>query len=667
MIAPPPGSQTDILPPVGESSRKWVDRGAPFLLVGLVALAFANALPEGFVYDGSIIQDHEALKPDAPWWLAWARTYWGSFHSGGLYRPLTIFSYWIERRLLGFEAAWPHATVNMLLHAAATLLVWRLARRWGVGAGGALAGAALFAAHPIATEVVPNLVGRSDLLATIGVVGALLCWERVGGPRARVSAAWIAAAAGLWLLGLLSKESAVAMPAIAGLRDVWRASEGFINDGDGPLQRFWRGFIEALRRWWPRYAVLALVGIAWLALYVAVTSAGPPKWTSMVANPLIESSTGERWPTVVYVWGRYLLLAAWPAHVSADYSYAAIEPIASPLDPAYLFALGASLAYVVAMLGLWRAKPAAAMGLVFAALAILPVSNLLFPIGTVMAVRLMYLPLAGLAVAAGAGVDAALGRVTKPAGRVAIAAAMLVAVAALGWRTHERNEAWRTHRGLFEQTVRDVPRSAKALHAMARLHRDAGEWDAAIRDIDAALRIIEDLPPAHTVEILLDASGLHVDRGEALVNDPATRGEAIRHLELAVDLAARVLRAFREPGARRDFQAAAAEYLAERAPGYKLDEAEVRALSNLGKALYLLRRWAPAAEVFAEAVERRPKDTALISMLARSLANAGELQRSAAVLRQAAAAHPEDERIAGDLARVEELIAERSGPVPEDR
>jgi protein O-mannosyl-transferase len=55
--------------------------------------------------------------------------------------------------------------VNLLLHAAASALVYLLAARWLPGTG-AFAAGLLFAVHPVQVEAVANSVGRAELLAT---------------------------------------------------------------------------------------------------------------------------------------------------------------------------------------------------------------------------------------------------------------------------------------------------------------------------------------------------------------------------------------------------------------------------------------------------------------------------------------------------------------------
>src|SRR5204862_5524189 len=110
--------------------------------------------------------------------------------------------------------------LNWMLHSVnATLvylLVWLLLGEtlWAAVAAG------LWAVHPLLTESVTNLVGRADLLAGIGVLGALLCYILATREAGRRQWMWLGAAAALTALGMFSKESAVVVLPLAVLYDV---------------------------------------------------------------------------------------------------------------------------------------------------------------------------------------------------------------------------------------------------------------------------------------------------------------------------------------------------------------------------------------------------------------------------------------------------------------
>ena len=142
-------------------------------------------------------------------------SYWNApGHAHELYRPLTSASFAVDAAISGMRPAWFHL-VNAILHALATLLVTLLALDLAGGrtAAAAVAGI-LFAVHPVHVEAVAGIVGRSEILAALGVLTAILFHRRaLLDPRGRVSllagAAWLAC-----LLGMLAKESAIVGPAL---------------------------------------------------------------------------------------------------------------------------------------------------------------------------------------------------------------------------------------------------------------------------------------------------------------------------------------------------------------------------------------------------------------------------------------------------------------------
>ncbi len=127
---------------------------------------------------------------------------------GGFFRPLSSFSLWFDDRLFG-TAAWGYHLVNVVLAMLAAALVALLARRLAPSAPAwaAAASGIAFALMPAHAEAVEWVACRSDLLAAVFSLGALVSGLR-GGWRM---------AAGLTALGLAAKESALMVPVVLGL------------------------------------------------------------------------------------------------------------------------------------------------------------------------------------------------------------------------------------------------------------------------------------------------------------------------------------------------------------------------------------------------------------------------------------------------------------------
>jgi len=463
---------------------RWTDYAA---IAAIAAICYAGTLSGGFVFDDVeiIVQNPLVTGPDAALSEIFTSHYWQHvIPSGNLYRPLTILSYRLNAAVDGLEPAGYHA-VNVILHLLCACLLLPIARGLSFGRGGALAGAAIFAAHPIHTEAVAGVVGRADLLAAAGVLGALALHvsTRSPGPVRTTAAAALLAA------GLLSKESAVVLPAMAIAADLFRI----------------RMKTTTFRQIAPAQMTFITVVAAWLVVRALVLPGAQP-------GTLSDSVFAEvPWPhqflTALWVLSRYLQLLVAPVTLSADYSYAQTPLVTTALNPRVLIAAGALAAMaVIGLMGMTRRSSLARGQAAFCALAFLaaiaPVSNLIVPIGTIMAERLLYLPSMAFCLAIPVAWTLIAPRL-RPA-VPALLAALLVATFAA--RTIVRNRDWKDQLALFSTTVIASPNSARAHYNLGIALEDTGRPDAALAEYRIAMQINpDDAKPLRNAALLLAA------------------------------------------------------------------------------------------------------------------------------------------------------------------
>jgi hypothetical protein len=95
-------------------------------------------------------------------------------------------------------------------------LLFQLARQFGKDALAAFAAAALFAVHPMMTEAVGYISGRSEVLCATLFMLALMSGRQWLARRAHTDhstiSAWPALTVGLWIAALATKESAAMFP-----------------------------------------------------------------------------------------------------------------------------------------------------------------------------------------------------------------------------------------------------------------------------------------------------------------------------------------------------------------------------------------------------------------------------------------------------------------------
>jgi tetratricopeptide (TPR) repeat protein len=462
-------------------------------LWALTLAAYSNSFQTGLIFDNSaIILKDTRVRAASPENLSLILTkeYWYPPTGNGLYRPLATLSYLFNYAVLG-DGASPagYHLVNYALHSLNASLVFLLALLLFGETLPAFAMAALWAVHPVLTESVTNVIGRADLLSAFGVLAALLCFARGREAPGRKRIAWLIAAGLAAAVGIFSKESAI------------------IVIGAVPLFDFAFPKRQTLRRRLIAYAAVALPCVVFLLARHAVLAGSPAMQIPFTDNPISGAGFWSARLTAIGVIGRQFALLVWPMRLSADYSYNAI-PIANGLDGPVLAGLAVLLD--AAALALWgyRRDRKIFFLIVFAAGALLPTSNLLFPIGTIMAERFLYLPAIAFAGCFVAALWALRARIPGVWIKAAFAAMALLFAA----RTFARNYDWATEDSLWTSAEAAVPDSFRAHMSLAE-----GDFDKAIRETDRTLAILNPLRDDRNSPIpYINAGKVYSDKGDSL-------------------------------------------------------------------------------------------------------------------------------------------------------
>jgi hypothetical protein len=402
-------------------------------VAGCAVVVYLGALWNGFAVDDvPIIVLNPLVADPSGMWRAFGAPYWSPDLGGHMYRPLVIAGFALDRLLDG--PAWFHA-VNLLWHAGVAVAVAALARRWADTTAGLVAGV-LFAVHPLHVEAVANVVGRAELMAALFVVLAVyaaLVRERVG---------WSAAALAL---GLLSKENAAVAPALIGL--------GWLLGVARPDRRRLAWFVAS----W------VLVGGAYAVVRAVVRH--PFAGYQSIAPLFIGESPLTVRLTAVHGWAEVTRLLVFPLTLRVDYSPAERTVVRSPLDPRFAAGVVCVLLWAGLLALAWkRGRTLEAFGLGWIGVAYLPVANLLYPAGFYVAERTLYLPSAGVVLAAAGWLA------RQPSTRLRPIVAVL-AVAG-GVRTALRVPVWRDDASVTASVLEDSPRSYVGPKRMMAVYLD---------------------------------------------------------------------------------------------------------------------------------------------------------------------------------------------------
>jgi protein O-mannosyl-transferase len=449
------------------------------VLCSLTLLAFSNSFQSGFILDNKGLLLDPRLRSATPENIALVlkHTYWWPTGEAGLYRPFTTLSYLFNYAILGDgdQPAGYHS-INLILHLGNVLLAYILALRLIRSFWPSAFVAALWAVHPASTESVTNIVGRADLLAAMAVLSGFWMYLKSTEAKAWTRVVWLAGLAVVTTLGVFSKESAVAiLPLIILYELVWWKDRR-------PHRALLFGSIATI-----------LPIAAMLYQRAVVLAASPPAEFPFTDNPIVGAGWWTARLTAIQVMARYLWLTIWPVKLSVDYSYRQI-PLAQGAIEDWLTGL-AVLAVAIGIALLYRWNRACFFLACFAFVNFVPASNLMFPIGTIMADRLIYLPSLGLLPCIVIAIYT-IARNPKTAALAPIALSLITVGFAI--RTWIRNRDWRTDLSIATADVRTSPNSFKLhrLLAASLFESDTGRSniDQVIAEQEKSLALIDSLP-----------------------------------------------------------------------------------------------------------------------------------------------------------------------------
>ncbi|MET0556635.1 MAG: glycosyltransferase family 39 protein, partial [Vicinamibacteria bacterium] len=371
------------------------------VLAAVTLLVLSPALHAPFFFDdtGDIVDNPEIRQLWPPLWLTA-----GPPESNALAgRPVSALSFALVYAVAGESAVAQHA-VNLLLHAAAALVLFGLVRRTlllpragpfdpEVAAALAAVSALVWAVHPLNTEPVAYAIQRTEQLWSFCYLLTLYAALRSTEDRR-----WTAVAIAACAVGMGCKEIMVSAPLAVLAYDRVIREKG------------------ALRQRRPLYLGLAA---GWLVLGALLITGKQGAVALHSDDPL---TPWQYLFTQGRVIARYLRLVLWPHPLAIVYDWEQVTPLAAGLAP---FLLVAAL-FLTTAWALWRRHPLGFVGAcVFLALA--PSSSVL-PLPTeIAAERRMYLPSAALVTALVVAAWRGLSRLSRPRA-VGFAAAAIVAV-----------------------------------------------------------------------------------------------------------------------------------------------------------------------------------------------------------------------------------------------
>jgi tetratricopeptide (TPR) repeat protein len=187
--------------------------------------------------------------------------------------------------------------------------------------------------------------------------------------------------------------------------------------------------------------------------------------------------------------------------MSIDYSFNAIPVVERLWDPAALLGGLLVLAWGISLYRAWRTNRPVAFLIAWIGVTLAPVANLLFPIGTIMAERFLFLPSVGFCAIAALGIHRLESRFpaeTGPAVRRALTALLVpIAIVGYGLRTEVRYLDWRDDYTISRSAIGVSPGSTKAHFNYAVACQQRGDLEEAIQGYGKAIAIWPEYGDAH--------------------------------------------------------------------------------------------------------------------------------------------------------------------------
>jgi tetratricopeptide (TPR) repeat protein len=525
----------------------------------MAAVVYSNTARYGFVFDdvegilnNPLITRFTSLSKAAQF----LREPW---------RALTQFSYALTILFAGPNPRVFHVT-NIVIHLCNSLLVFGIARlvarRWISTEKSqvfAIAAALIHAVHPLYSQAVAYVWGRSSSLCASFYFGSLLLTMLGYQEQGRKRYLWYGLAAAAGILAWKTKEEAITLPfVIAGflmLAGSWRAAAAIILVP----------FSIAAARWSDIVSLYDKV-----RQNQPLVSAG----ASPSLDPLVHILTHVK-ASVFY----YLRMFAFPLNQSAD-PY--VEPVTRLADPLLWVSVAVLISLAAWGIRMFKKQPALSFGLL--ALLVSPLmAYALMPLADVVAEHRVYI--------SGLGFDLLAAWILSRYPRYSYAALAVITLT-LGFLTLQRNRVWANSLTLWKDAELKSPELARPHLNLGLAYQTAGRFDEALAEYRHALSVNPKLSLAY-----VNMGGVYFSRNELDNAESALK----RAVELSpslseplVDLAVIAL--------RRNQPAEALELIEKAA---SLGDSYLVHL-NKGDILSQLGRYEDAVREYRRAVELRP-------------------------------------------------------------
>lgn len=434
-----------------------------------VAVCYYKAMDCGFVFDDvSAVIENKDLRPKTAVTNLFFNDFWGTpmimEKSHKSYRPLCVLTFRFNYGLSELEPMSYHL-LNVILHAVVCIMYMKMCQMF-VHLDTSFVAAMLFAVHPIHTEAVTGVVGRAEVLSSIFFIGALMTYSQCTGHHKPI--AWNQLFMTIVLVGIamLCKEVGITVIGVcviyelfvaqrAEFKELWKILMEILLRGNTKLPQW---LIESIIR----SAVLVGSTAFLMVARITVMGAQLPVFTKF-DNPASVSPTPARQLTYNYLLPINFWLLLDPSDLCCDWTMGTIPLIESFLDhrnviTILFYVFLAKLVYF-ALSKQGKTNRNLLICLALMVFPFIPASNLFFPVGFVVAERILYTPSMGFCMLVAIGFEKLLENKKNLKCLLWLLISGLLLSHAL--KTYTRNIDWTSEYTLFRSALKVNQHNAK--------------------------------------------------------------------------------------------------------------------------------------------------------------------------------------------------------------
>ncbi|KAL0850131.1 hypothetical protein ABMA28_012010 [Loxostege sticticalis] len=470
-----------------------------FKLLGLVFLSsfpFLFTLNGDFVFDDSeaILKNKDITSES--WIDCFYNDFWGTDIKSNLshksYRPLTIISFRLNYILNGKQlTAFPYKLTNLLCHVLCSILAWKVfenilkthknGNKSSKEIDISFLAALLFAVHPIHVEAVCGVVGRADLLCGVTFFTAFLLYHKAT-TSYKSSYIILLLCIIMAAISMLCKENGVTVLGFCILYDL-----SFMLGNKRKQKKDHNNCSNS----YIRITMLCISIVLLLYGRWSIMGGTKPEFKS-IDNP---AAFADNWFSKVasfnYIYFLNLLLLLWPQWLSYDWSMGCVPLVKSVQDMRLIWVFLVYIYAVLFVIAMFRTKNKIVLrplvlSVALAVIPFLPAANIFYPVGFVIAERILYIPSAGYCLLIVMGLNKIIMRSNKQ--KVALFFYIFLLIS-LGLRSWQRSYDWQNEYQLFMDGLSVCPLNAKVHYNVAKVADANNKTDFALHSYKESLRL----------------------------------------------------------------------------------------------------------------------------------------------------------------------------------